>query len=120
MLSPIKLFSHSVFGSHIHLETTSPQAHSLSISLSYQCKTRFGSSEYTPDARCHRAMASSSRNGNPRLGSEPWFAYPTPSAEQIEEELPPYFEDENVPLGPMLDGLVRRGYGDMRVLVEKT
>nr|XP_019014394.1 uncharacterized protein I206_00476 [Kwoniella pini CBS 10737]OCF53175.1 hypothetical protein I206_00476 [Kwoniella pini CBS 10737] len=54
---------------------------------------------------------------NPQLSNEPWFAYPTPTAEQIEEELPPYFEGENVPLGPLLDRLVRKGYGDLRYLL---
>ncbi|WVF66324.1 hypothetical protein IAT40_001064 [Kwoniella sp. CBS 6097] len=54
---------------------------------------------------------------NPQLTEEPFFAYPTPTSEQIEEELPPYFESENVPLGPLLDRLVRRGYGDLRYLL---
>ncbi|WVQ93944.1 hypothetical protein IAU59_001022 [Kwoniella sp. CBS 9459] len=54
---------------------------------------------------------------NPQLTDEPYFAYPTPTDEQIEEELPPYFENENVPLGPLLDRLVRRGYGDLRYLL---
>ncbi|TXT06056.1 hypothetical protein VHUM_03529 [Vanrija humicola] len=63
-------------------------------------------------------IASSSRN--PQLGPDPYFAYPTPTAEQIEDELPPYWETENVPLGPMLDRLSRKGYRDLRTLVEKT
>ncbi|OCF33140.1 hypothetical protein I316_05185 [Kwoniella heveanensis BCC8398] len=54
---------------------------------------------------------------NPQLTDEPYFAYPTPTSEQIEEELPPYFESENFPLGPLLDRLVRRGYGDLRYLL---
>ncbi|RSH89438.1 mediator complex subunit [Saitozyma podzolica] len=51
------------------------------------------------------------------LGPEPWFAFPIPSDADIEDELPPYFEEENVPLGQMLDRVVRKGYGDMRHLV---
>ncbi|WWD22838.1 hypothetical protein CI109_107332 [Kwoniella shandongensis] len=54
---------------------------------------------------------------NPQLGPEPYFAYPTPTEDQIEDELPPYFESENVALGPLLDRLVRKGYGDLRLLV---
>jgi mediator of RNA polymerase II transcription subunit 14 len=57
---------------------------------------------------------------NPQLGPEPWFAFPTPSKSDLEEELPPYFEGENVPLGELLDRVVRKGYGDMRVLVGDT
>nr|XP_019048596.1 hypothetical protein I302_02368 [Kwoniella bestiolae CBS 10118]OCF27526.1 hypothetical protein I302_02368 [Kwoniella bestiolae CBS 10118] len=57
------------------------------------------------------------RPRNPQLSNDPWFAYPTPTPEQIEEELPPYFEGENVPLGPLLDRLVRKGYGDLRYLL---
>ncbi|KAL1409660.1 mediator complex subunit [Vanrija albida] len=63
-------------------------------------------------------VASSSRN--PQLGPDPYFAYPTPTPEQIEDELPPYWESENVPLGPLLDRLSRKGYRDLRTLVEKT
>lgn len=63
-------------------------------------------------------VASSSRN--PQLGPRPYFRYPTPTPEQIEDELPPYWEAENIPLGPLLDRLARKSYGDMRVLVEKT
>jgi mediator of RNA polymerase II transcription subunit 14 len=58
---------------------------------------------------------------NPQLGPEPWFAYPIPTDDELEEELPPYFEDiENVPLGALLERVVRKGYGDMRELVEVT
>lgn len=71
-------------------------------------------------ARQFQASGSTPRPVNPQLGPEPWFAYPTPTAEQIEEELPPYFQEENVPLGAVLDRLARKGYGDMRVLVEQT
>ncbi|BEI89208.1 uncharacterized protein CcaverHIS019_0205700 [Cutaneotrichosporon cavernicola] len=63
-------------------------------------------------------VASSSRN--PQLGPHPYFRYPTPSTEHIEDELPPYWEEENVPLGPLLDRLARKSYSDMRMLVEKT
>lgn len=63
-------------------------------------------------------VASSSRN--PQLGPHPFFRYPTPTPEQIDEELPPYWESENVALAPMLDRLARKGYGDMKVLVEQT
>ncbi|WWC85678.1 uncharacterized protein L201_000544 [Kwoniella dendrophila CBS 6074] len=61
--------------------------------------------------------SSTTKPRNPQLSNEPWFTYPTPTPEQIEEELPPYFEGENVPLGPLLDRLVRKGYGDMRYLL---
>jgi len=57
---------------------------------------------------------------NPQLGPDPWFAYPTPTPEQVEDELPPYLEEENVSLGAVLDRLVRKGYGDVRALVEQT
>lgn len=57
---------------------------------------------------------------NPQLGNDPWFAYPTPTPEQLEEELPPYLEEENVPMGMLLDRLARRGYGDLRVLLGET
>lgn len=63
-------------------------------------------------------VASSSRN--PQLGPKPFFRYPIPSAEQTEDELPPYYEGENVPLGPLLDRLTRKAYNDGRTLVEKT
>ncbi|KAL7420323.1 mediator complex subunit [Cryptotrichosporon argae] len=62
--------------------------------------------------------ASTSRN--PQLGPDPFFAYPPPSRAQIDEELPPYWEGEDVPLGQVLDRLARKGYGDLRGLVEKT
>ncbi|ORY27374.1 hypothetical protein BCR39DRAFT_589263 [Naematelia encephala] len=58
---------------------------------------------------------------NPQLGSEPWFAYPTPTPEDLRSELPPYLEDvENVRLGLVLDRLVRKSYGDLRVLLQQT
>lgn len=63
-------------------------------------------------------VASSSRN--PQLGPHPYFRYPAPTPEQVEDELPPYWEDENVPLGPLLDRLARKSYSDMRTLVDKT
>lgn len=67
----------------------------------------------------HPPHASTSRAAqrNPQLGPEPWFAFPIPSDADLEDELPPYFEEENVPLGQMLDRVVRKGYGDMRHLV---
>lgn len=67
--------------------------------------------------------ASSSRLptlGNPQLGPVPYFAFPAPNLEQIEDELPPPSEEDKVPLGPMLDRVVRRGYGDLRGLIDKT
>jgi mediator of RNA polymerase II transcription subunit 14 len=57
---------------------------------------------------------------NPQLGPEPWFAYLPPSDDDLEDELPPYFEGENVPMGPALERLVRKGHGDMRVLLGET
>ncbi len=74
----------------------------------------------TPSAPQSQASGSHPRPANPQLGPEPWFTYPTPTPEQIEDELPPYFEEENVNLGVMLGRLARKGYGDMRVLVEQT
>lgn len=65
-------------------------------------------------------VASSSKlPGNPQLGPEPFFTYPTPIPEQIEEELPPIDEDENIPLGILLDRLVRKNYGELRGLTEQ-
>lgn len=61
-----------------------------------------------------------SRPDNPQMGLEPWFVYPKPSVEQLEEELPPYFESENVSLGLILDRLTLKGYGDLRRLLETT
>ena len=66
------------------------------------------------------ASGSTPRPVNPQLGPEPWFAYPIPTPERIAEELPPYLESENVPLGPMLDRLSRKSYGNMRVLLQET
>ncbi|OXG84460.1 hypothetical protein C349_02506 [Cryptococcus neoformans var. grubii Br795] len=54
---------------------------------------------------------------NPQLGPEPYFTYPTPTPDQLEEELPPYFENENVPLGLVLDRFARKGNHDLRVLL---
>lgn len=67
-----------------------------------------------------QASSSASRWTNPQLGPEPSFDYPTPGVEELEDELPPYFEGENVGLGPVLEGLVKKGHGDLRVLVERT
>ncbi|KIR31808.1 hypothetical protein I352_05803 [Cryptococcus deuterogattii MMRL2647] len=58
-----------------------------------------------------------STSTNPQLGPEPYFAYPTPTPEQLEEELPPYFENENVLLGLVLDRFARKGNHDLRVLL---
>lgn len=55
---------------------------------------------------------------NPQLSDEPWFAYPTPPAEVVDQELPPYLESENVPMGPLLDRLTRKSHVDLRQLVE--
>jgi mediator of RNA polymerase II transcription subunit 14 len=52
-----------------------------------------------------------------QLGARPWFAYPKPTQAQIEEELPPYFENENVPLGLILERLTVKGHEDMRRLL---
>ncbi|KAI9633134.1 mediator complex subunit MED14-domain-containing protein [Dioszegia hungarica] len=68
----------------------------------------------------HASTSKSAVMGNPQLGPEPVFAYPTPTPEQVEEELPPGFEGDLVPLGPMLDRVVRRGYGELRGLAEST
>lgn len=57
---------------------------------------------------------------NPQMGPEPCFTYPTPAPDQLEEELPPYFESENISLGLILDRLTLKGYGDMRRLLEET
>ncbi|KAK4683698.1 mediator of RNA polymerase II transcription subunit 14, partial [Tremellales sp. Uapishka_1] len=66
------------------------------------------------------ASTSGSSVSNPQLGPTPYFAYPTPKEEDIRDELPPYWEEENVPLGGLLDRLTRRGYGDLKVLIEQT
>jgi mediator of RNA polymerase II transcription subunit 14 len=66
------------------------------------------------------ASSSTARPINPQLGPQPYFAYSTPTTEELEDELPPYFEVENVPLGALLDRVVRKGYGDMKELVEIT
>lgn len=60
------------------------------------------------------------KSHNPQLSSEPWFAYPSPPAEVIDAELPPYLESENVPMGPLLDRLARKSHVDLRTLVEAT
>ncbi|WVQ85214.1 hypothetical protein IAT38_007379 [Cryptococcus sp. DSM 104549] len=60
-----------------------------------------------PNAPSGSAPAHPPPSSNPQLGPEPYFAYPTPTPEQLEEELPPYFEDENVPLGLLLDRFAR-------------
>jgi mediator of RNA polymerase II transcription subunit 14 len=64
--------------------------------------------------------SSSTHPSNPQLGPNLWFTYPTPTPEDLEEELPPYFEHENVPLGGLLERVTRKGYGDMKELLEVT
>jgi len=59
------------------------------------------------------------RHANPQLGPEPWFAYPEPTHEELEQELPPYFEHENVSLGVILDRMTTKGYADLRGLLEE-
>jgi mediator of RNA polymerase II transcription subunit 14 len=61
-----------------------------------------------------------SRVANPQLGPQPWFAYPSPTSTQLEEELPPYWDAESIPLGHLLDRLSRKGYGDMGTLLQQT
>lgn len=75
-----------------------------------------GSSQ--PEAGPSRPFTS--YKANPQLTDEPWFAYPTPPAETIDQELPPYLESENVPMGPLLDRLARRSHVNLRHLVEQT
>lgn len=60
------------------------------------------------------------QRGNPQFTSDPWFAYPSPPAEVVDQELPPYLESENVPMGVMLDRLARKSHVDLRSLVEET
>ena len=57
---------------------------------------------------------------NPQLGPEPWFTYPTPTPSQLQDDLPPYDESEGLPMGLVLDRVVRKGYGDMKVLLGET
>lgn len=59
-------------------------------------------------------------NVNPQLGSSPYFAYPTPTSDEMEGELPPHRYDQDANLGVVLDRVVLKGYGDLRELVEKT
>ena len=61
-----------------------------------------------------------SRLANPQLGPEPWFAYPEPTYEQLDAELPPYFDNENIPLGLVLDRLTSKGFSDLQTLLETT
>ena len=70
------------------------------------------------EAAVTQPVASSSRN--PQLGTRPYFAYPTPPAEAYDEELPPHFEGESAQMGELLSRLSRRGYGDLRHLVDQT
>jgi len=59
------------------------------------------------------------RHANPQLGPEPWFAYPNPTTEELEQELPPYFVQENVSLGAILDRMTTKGYAELRALLEE-
>jgi hypothetical protein len=52
--------------------------------------------------------------------ARPTFDYPLPTAEQLNDELPPLRQDGDVPLGLLLDRVVGKGYKDMRVLVQET
>ena len=54
-----------------------------------------------------------------QLGSDPWFTYPPPSADEVEEDLPPYDEGESLPLGQMLERLTRRGNGELKTLLQQ-
>nr|ODN88985.1 hypothetical protein L203_02391 [Cryptococcus depauperatus CBS 7841] len=54
---------------------------------------------------------------NPQLGSNPYFAYPTPSPDQIESELVRYQDEENFPLAVLLDRLAKKGNHDLRILL---
>jgi mediator of RNA polymerase II transcription subunit 14 len=77
----------------------------------------------SPQSSLSQPHASSSKIqplGNPQLGPNPFFAYPTPKPEEVEEELPPVFEGDNVPLSALLNRVVRRGYGELRGLAEST
>lgn len=48
------------------------------------------------------------------------FSIPEPTPDQLDEELPEYYADEDIALGALLDRLVRKGYGDLRMLVDQT
>lgn len=75
--------------------------------------------QYGPTADYMAAGPSdASRHVNPQLGPEPWFSYPNPTFEQLDEELPPYFEQENVSLGLMLERMTTKGYAELRGLLE--
>ena len=50
----------------------------------------------------------------------PMFDYPPPTAEQLDDELPPLRRDGDVGLGLLLDRVVGKGYKDLRVLVGET
>ena len=57
---------------------------------------------------------------NPQLGSKPFFAFPAPSADELQNDLPPYDESEGLPLGMVLSRVVRKGFGDLRSLLGET
>lgn len=80
-------------------------------------------SPHPPSSALPHAGPSSPRSrvrSNPQFTNEPYFAYPRPTEEQVDAELPPYWEDENVALGAVLDRLVRKGHGDMQRLLRET
>lgn len=56
------------------------------------------------------------RNDSPQS----WFAYPTPSAERVDAEMPPYIESENVPMGPLLGNLAKRSHNELTTLLGET
>lgn len=106
--------------------TGSPQQHGRNDSADARLSgARTGSASEGQADDSTQPVASSSKLHqhqpyNPQLTDSPWFAYPTPTSSELDEELPPYFEGENIPLGELLDRVVRKGYGDMRGLVDKT
>ena len=63
------------------------------------------------------------RYANPQLGPEPWFTYPTPTPEELDNELPPYeyaFENEDVGLSDILHRLTVKGHEDLARLAGET
>jgi hypothetical protein len=96
-----------------------PWCHVGHIEIDY---IRMSSSIYRPNGIQPEAGPSkpTARHTNPQLSSEPWFTYPTPPADVVDAELPPYVESENVPMGIMLDRLARNAHGKMSSLVQET
>jgi mediator of RNA polymerase II transcription subunit 14 len=63
------------------------------------------------------------RYANPQLGPDPWFTYPTPAPEELDNELPPYeyaFENEDVGLSDILHRLTVKGHEDLAKLATET